>query len=58
MKPVAILRCRFRDLKGIHVGVLGLTFKPGIDNTRQTPVVNIIPLFSDFRPQQLLVNCV
>ncbi len=41
MKPVEALRGEFASLKGRSVGLLGLAFKPGTDDVRQSPAIDI-----------------
>jgi UDPglucose 6-dehydrogenase/GDP-mannose 6-dehydrogenase len=39
---ISLLRKHFRSLKGIRVAVLGLAFKPGTDDIRESPAIPII----------------
>ena len=39
---LALLRRHFRSLKGIRVAVLGLAFRPGTDDMRESPAIPII----------------
>lgn len=41
------LRDDFKDLKGLNVAVLGLTFKPGTDDLREAPSIDNIELLID-----------
>ncbi|SHJ29844.1 UDP-glucose dehydrogenase [Geosporobacter subterraneus DSM 17957] len=41
-KPLRILEENIADWKGIKVGILGLAFKPGTDDVREAPALQII----------------
>ena len=41
------LRNDFNSLKGLHIAVLGLTFKPGTDDMREAPSIDNIELLID-----------
>lgn len=41
------IRDDFKDLKGLNVAVLGLTFKPGTDDLREAPSIDNIELLID-----------
>jgi UDPglucose 6-dehydrogenase len=44
--PVIALQERFGDLAGREVAVLGVTFKPDTDDTREAPAVDIITMLA------------
>ena len=39
---LALLKKHFPSLKGVHVAVLGLAFKPGTDDMRESPAIPIV----------------
>ncbi len=45
--PVKKAARYFKDLKGVQVAVLGLTFKPGTDDLREAPSLVTIPVLLD-----------
>jgi len=40
--PLYALRERFGRLSGVSIGILGLTFKPGTDDIRESPSIDLI----------------
>jgi UDPglucose 6-dehydrogenase len=40
---VRLLKAHFPDLTGVRVAVLGLAFKPGTDDIRESPALRVIP---------------
>jgi len=44
MLPVRALKAHFGDLEGRKIAILGLTFKPETDDTREAPAIEIIEL--------------
>ncbi len=43
-KVIALIEKHFPDLQGVHVTVLGIAFKPGTDDMRETPALPVIRL--------------
>lgn len=39
---LALLKKHFPSLKGVHVAILGLAFKPGTDDMRESPAIPIV----------------
>ena len=44
LAPIRALRARCGDLSGLQIAVLGLTFKPDTDDTREAPAIEIIEM--------------
>ena len=42
LKVISLLKKHLPDLQGVHVGVLGLAFKPGTDDIRESRAIPII----------------
>ncbi len=39
---LGLLRCHFPSVKGVRIAVLGLAFKPGTDDMRESPAIPIV----------------
>jgi UDPglucose 6-dehydrogenase len=49
----ALLKKHFPSLKGVHVAVLGLAFKPGTDDMRESPA---IPVVQELMAQEVILK--
>jgi UDPglucose 6-dehydrogenase len=47
MRMISLLKKHFPELKGVKVAVLGLAFKPGTDDIRESPSIPIIQALLD-----------
>ncbi len=45
--PVAALSRAMGDISGQRIAILGLSFKPETDDTRESPAYDIVPLFAE-----------
>ncbi|MGI6163399.1 MAG: UDP-glucose dehydrogenase family protein [Bacillota bacterium] len=39
-------RCALKDIRGKTIGILGLSFKPGTDDVRDSPAIDLVRVFS------------